>query len=101
MCPHLDWGGVTMAEIVGVRELKSQTSRILRTVREEQAEYVVTYQGEPIAVLRPFSVDDEKMLQKIAIEDELAAIDRLAEQITNAWVSEKSATELLEEIREG
>jgi prevent-host-death family protein len=90
-----------MAEIVGVRELKNQTSRILRTVREEQAEYVVTYQGEPIAVLRPFLVDDEKMLQKIAIEDELAAIDRLAEQITNAWVSEKSATELLEEIREG
>jgi prevent-host-death family protein len=90
-----------MAETVGVRELKSQASRILRSVREERAEYVVTYQGQPIAVLRPFSAEDEKILQQIAIEDELAAIDRLAEQITNAWISEKSATELLEEIREG
>jgi prevent-host-death family protein len=90
-----------MAETVGIRELKSQASRILRSVREERAEYVVTYQGQPIAVLRPFSAEDEKILQQIAIEDELAAIDRLAEQITNAWISEKSATELLEEIREG
>jgi prevent-host-death family protein len=89
-----------MAETVGVRELKSQTSRILRSVREERTEYVVTYQGQPIAVLRPFSAEDEKILRQIAIEDELAAIDRLAEQITNAWISEKSATGLLEEIRE-
>jgi prevent-host-death family protein len=101
MCPHLFPGGVAMAEIIGIRELKNQASRILRTVREEQAEYVVTYQGHPIAVLRPFSNEDEAMLRQIAIEDELAAIDRLAEQITNAWISKKSATELLEEIREG
>lgn len=90
-----------MAETVGIRELKSQTSRILRTVREEQVEYVVTYQGQPIAVLRPFLAEDEALLRQIVIEDELAVIDLLAEQVANAWVSPKSGAELLEEIREG
>jgi len=44
---------------VGVRELKNRTSEILRAVREERAEYVVTYQGRPMAVLLP--IDDEDL----------------------------------------
>ena len=38
---------------IGVRELKSQASEIVRLIREEQAEYVVTLRGEPVAVLLP------------------------------------------------
>jgi len=44
---------------VGVRELKNRTSEILRAVREEGVEYVITYQGRPMAVILP--VDDEEM----------------------------------------
>lgn len=36
---------------IGVRELKNQANEIVRSVREEQAEYIVTYHGEPVAVL--------------------------------------------------
>jgi prevent-host-death family protein len=43
---------------VGVRELKNRTSEILRTVREEGAEYVITYQGRPAAVLLPLGEED-------------------------------------------
>ena len=35
---------------VGVRELKNNATRIVRAVREEQAEYVVTVDGRPVAV---------------------------------------------------
>ena len=38
---------------VGVRELKNRTTEILRDVRENRAEYVVTYYGRPVAVLLP------------------------------------------------
>lgn len=38
---------------IGIRHLKNETSEILRSVREEGAEYVITYRGEPVAVLRP------------------------------------------------
>ncbi len=44
---------------VGIRELKSQTSEIVRQVREERAEYIVTLRGEPVAVLLP--VDKQAM----------------------------------------
>jgi len=46
---------------VGVRELKNQTSEILRAVREEGAEYIVTYQGRPMAVLLPIDMGDEEL----------------------------------------
>lgn len=44
---------------VGVRELKNRTSEILRAVREEGAEYIITYQGRPAAVLLP--IDEEEL----------------------------------------
>jgi prevent-host-death family protein len=43
---------------VGVRELKNRTSEILRAVREEGTEYVITYQGRPMAVLLPVDEED-------------------------------------------
>jgi prevent-host-death family protein len=43
---------------VGVRELKNRTSEILRTVREEGAEYIITYQGRPAAVILPLLEED-------------------------------------------
>ena len=46
---------------VGVRELKNRVSEILRTVREEGAEYIITYQGRPTAVLLPIDIDDEEL----------------------------------------
>ena len=36
-----------MPTTIGVRELKNHTSRVIRAVREEMAEYVVTLRGEP------------------------------------------------------
>jgi len=38
---------------VGVRELKNQATEIIRDVRENRAKYVVTYHGQPVAVLLP------------------------------------------------
>jgi prevent-host-death family protein len=40
---------------VGVKELKNQATEILRAVREEGTEYIITYRGEPIAVLLPLT----------------------------------------------
>lgn len=44
---------------VGVRELKTNATRILKEVREKKAEYVITYQGKPVGVLLP--VDQEEL----------------------------------------
>lgn len=51
--------------IVGIRELKSQASEIIRQVREERAAYVVTMRGEPVALLLPI---DREGLERHAVE---------------------------------
>lgn len=38
---------------IGIRELKAQASDVVRQVKEQHAEYVVTVRGEPAALLLP------------------------------------------------
>lgn len=44
---------------IGIRQLKNEASEILRAVREEGVEYVITYRGQPVAVLRPLETPAE------------------------------------------
>lgn len=84
---------------INIRTLKDQTSRVLRGVREEGREYVVTYHGKPIAVLRPFKKSDTGLLRPARLEAELAALETLSREIQAGCVSEKTAAELVEEQR--
>jgi prevent-host-death family protein len=43
---------------LGVRELKNRASEVVRRVREEGTEYVITYQGRPVAVILPLAEED-------------------------------------------
>jgi prevent-host-death family protein len=77
---------------VGIRELKNRASEIIRAVREERAEYVITYRGQPVARLVPV-VDDEDG------EQAWRELERLSQEISAQWRSDKSAVELLTEMR--
>ena len=39
--------------LIGVRELRERTAEVMRRVREEKTEYVITHQGRPTALLLP------------------------------------------------
>ncbi|MFQ5856179.1 MAG: type II toxin-antitoxin system Phd/YefM family antitoxin [Anaerolineae bacterium] len=84
---------------VGVREFKNRVTHIVRSVREEMAEYVITLRGKPVAVLRPFTDEDAQLLRQAEIDEALARIDALAQRVTAAWVSPKSGVELVDEQR--
>lgn len=88
-----------MSTTIGVRELKNQASRIVRAVREEMAEYVITLQGKPVAVLRPFTEEDTQKLRQIEIDKALTDMKTLAQQVADDWTSPKSGVELVEEQR--
>jgi prevent-host-death family protein len=77
---------------VGIRELKNHTSEIVREVREERAEYVITYRGIPVARIVPIVAVEEDVLA-------LQELDRLSQEISSQWRSDKSAVELLTEMR--
>lgn len=84
---------------IGIRELKSQASKIVREVREEQAEYVITHQGSPVAVLHPYSERDAEKERRDELEASLELMRQSAREVAKAWRSSKSAVELLDEQR--
>lgn len=55
-----------MPRTIGIRELKNKATGVLRAVREEMAEYVVTHRGEPVAVLRSLTEDEIQRLRQFA-----------------------------------
>ncbi len=89
--------------MIGVRELKEQATRILQRVREEKAEYIITYQGRPIAILMPVDAAqvEAAMVEagRRAVSGGWAAYARLAEEIRRAWPQEHSAQTTLDEVR--
>jgi prevent-host-death family protein len=84
---------------IGVRELKNQASQVLRAVREEMEEYVVTLHGKPVAILRPLTAEDAGRLRQAEVEEGLAEMKSLAQEIGEAWRSSKSGVELVAEQR--
>ncbi len=75
---------------VGIRELKSRTGEILRAVREDKVQYLITYRGRPAARLIPVEESGE---------DVWTELERLRDEISAKWKSEKSAAELVSEGR--
>lgn len=87
-------------ERVGVRELKNRATQIIRAVREEQVEYLVTVDGEPVAVLRPLAEGDLQAERAAGWQRFIDRMQEVAERIGAEWQSEKGAVELLSEIRD-
>ena len=90
---------------VGVRELKNQATEIIRQVRENQAEYVVTYRGRPVAVLLPVGEDwqdgeTERIIEAAEPGQEVwAELEALRREIDRSWKSDKTGVELVNEQR--
>lgn len=86
---------------VGVRELKTRASEIIRAVRDRRARYLITYRGRPVGVLLPLGeVGQEGAVagagQEAGAWEELT---RLGEEIGRGWRSPLTSTELLSDMR--
>ena len=81
---------------VGVRELKTRASELVRTLREGRARYTVTYRGRAVAVLLP--VEDVASPELVSADPwkELVA---LGAELSTAWTADQSSAELLSEMR--
>lgn len=88
-----------MAKKIGVRELKNNASKIVRAVREEGAEYVVTVHGEPVALLRPLTEEHPHQYDKAEIDHLMSELNKMADRVSKAWKSPLSAVEAVQEQR--
>jgi prevent-host-death family protein len=83
---------------IGIRELKNQASEIVRAVREERAEYVITLRGKPVAMIVPFEeAQDEKVMPA---DEYMARLLEIGREISEAMLPGKSVLEQLFEDRE-
>ncbi|GAB4495871.1 MAG: hypothetical protein Fur0016_15190 [Anaerolineales bacterium] len=84
-----------MTEEIGIRELKTRASGLIRAVREKRARYIITQRGKPVALLVPLDAP-----LPTPTEDEVwARLEQLGQEIAQGWQSEKSAVEILSEMR--
>lgn len=89
--------------LIGVRELKERTAEILKRIREDRAEYVVTHQGKPVAMLLPIAEEtaERAMLQagRQALAGSWETYSRLADEIRSRWPPGVKTQEVLKELR--
>jgi len=89
--------------LIGVRELREQTSEVIRRVREDRAEYVVTYQGRPVAIILPLDAGraEKEMVQasRKAVLDNWERYERLAEELRRDWPTDLSTQDVIDSIR--
>lgn len=84
---------------VGVRELKEQTSRILRRVREGRETIDVTYRGKVVARLVPVEEPAVVQVDQAELARLWADMDRLAAEIGARWPEGLSAADAVSEQR--
>ena len=89
--------------LIGVRELREQTSEVIRRVREDQAEYVVTHQGRPVAVILSLDAKraEREMVEagKRAVVDNWERYERLVEELRQSWPADLSTQDVIDAIR--
>ena len=81
---------------IGIRELKAQTSQIIREVRERKEPVAVTYRGRVVARLVPAEPTPPSEVEQARIWTEW---DELAAEIAARWPQGVSASDAVSEQR--
>ncbi len=82
-------------EEIGIRELKARASEVVRAVKERRARYVITQRGQPVAVLLPV----DAVPPQPDPDEVWARLEAIRQELGKGWQSEKSAVEILSEMR--
>jgi prevent-host-death family protein len=83
------------AREVGIRELKARASELVRAVKEERARYVITQRGKPAALIIPL----DAALPDKSGDQVWDRLDQMGAEISKSWKGNKSAVQILAEIR--
>jgi len=82
-------------EEIGIRELKARVSEVVRAVKERRVRYLITQRGRPVALLVPL----DALPPQPNADEVWARLERIREELGKGWQSEKSAVEILSEMR--
>lgn len=77
---------------IGIRQLKNEAPRILSEVREDEAEYLVTRHGKPVAVISPLSPLDRSYDDDDKVTAFLSRLQKTAKLVSDSASTTSSAT---------
>ena len=83
------------AEEIGIRELKSRASEVVRAVKEQRARYVVTQRGVPVAAIIPM----DAMLPEKKDDESWNRLMEIRKKLGKGGKNKKSSVEILSEMR--
>ena len=84
---------------VGIKELKNRTTQILKEVRENQEEFIVTLNGDAVAALRPIPKADVEKARLEKVEALLFEAGRIAKDVGARWKGEESSADAISNDR--
>lgn len=82
---------------IGVSELKTHASEIMRKVREERGSYTITYRGKPVGVLLPLEGNGD--VGPDEHHDPWSELGKLREKMALMPRPENALSEALSEMR--
>ena len=85
----------TKTEEIGIRELKSRASEVVRAVKEQRARYVVTQRGVPVAAIIPM----DAMLPEKKDEESWDRLMEIRKKLGKGRKNKKGSVEILSEMR--
>ena len=84
---------------VGVKDFKNRATQLLRFVREQKTEVIVTHDGKPVAVLRPFGEKDDVKNRSLRLKAAMDRADDLAVKLDAVWPEGLTAAEAVSKQR--
>ena len=84
-----------MTEEIGIRELKTRASEVVRAVKERRARYIITRHGKPAALIIPLDAETKKT----DADEVWERLEKIREELAKGWQNEKSAVEILSDMR--
>jgi prevent-host-death family protein len=82
-------------EEIGIRELKSRASEVVRAVKDKRARYIVTQRGKPVAAIIPM----DAVLPDKKGDDSWDKLMEIRQKLGKGKKNKKSSVEILSEMR--
>jgi antitoxin (DNA-binding transcriptional repressor) of toxin-antitoxin stability system len=82
---------------IGIRDLKTHASDVLRDVCDNRARYVVTRQVEPPGIIVPYTAREET--EHVSPDEAWSRFLEAGEAADKAWTSPLTSREILDEVR--
>ncbi len=85
---------------IGVRELKTRASEVIRNVWKRRARYTITYRGRAVGILLPLDTTTAGGLDSnLASSDAWAELARLGSCMGKRWPKGRTSGEILSKMR--